>query len=326
MGRPADTVASIPPSPTMNCTDLAPTSLREAFRGATIETIDARVEGHASVVLTRVRHAAHGFGFVEFMPPADGYLVGMSLTLPAARAPRAAPDAAADADADGDADAPHRAACVAVQILQDDEPFRADLLQPFDMLFHALPRRTLAELAADLCMGGVRELASPAGGRDAVLQSLVGVLLAASAGSSARSPLLAGHVARAMQIHIVQQYGVAAPSAPAKGGLAGWQLERAKAILTENIAGEVPISQVASACGLSRSYFIKAFRQTVGTTPHRWLLEHKIERVKRSLLSQSAPIADIAHQCGFSDQAHLTRVFTSMIGTPPAAWRRVNRP
>ncbi|CAJ6189447.1 helix-turn-helix domain protein [Burkholderia pseudomallei] len=258
------------------------------------------------------------------MPPADGYLVGMSLTPPAARAPRAAPDAAADAD--GDADAPHRAACVAVQILQDDEPFRADLLQPFDMLFHALPRRTLAELAADLRMGGVRELASPAGGRDAVLQSLVGVLLAASAGSSARSPLLAGHVARAMQIHIVQQYGVAAPSAPAKGGLAGWQLERAKAILTENIAGEVPISQVASACGLSRSYFIKAFRQTVGTTPHRWLLEHKIERVKRSLLSQSAPIADIAHQCGFSDQAHLTRVFTSMIGTPPAAWRRVNRP
>lgn len=90
MGRPADTLASIPPSPTMNCTDLAPTSLREAFRGATIETIDARVEGHASVVLTRVRHAAHGFGFVEFMPPADGYLVGMSLTPPAARATRGA--------------------------------------------------------------------------------------------------------------------------------------------------------------------------------------------------------------------------------------------
>ncbi|SUY29005.1 Arabinose operon regulatory protein [Burkholderia oklahomensis] len=313
MGRSADTEASTPASLTMNCTDFAPMGLHDAFRGATMQTIDARVDGRASVLLTRVRHAEHGFGVVEFMPPANSCLIGMSLS---ARPPCAS---------SGLDDAPCRDARIAVRIWQDDEPFRADLHQPFDMLFHALPRRTLLELAAEMRMGGVRELACPDDSHDAVLQCLVGVLLSASAGTSPRSPLLAGHVARAMQIQIVQKYGVVAPNAPAKGGLAGWQLERAKAILTENVAGEVPISQVASACGLSRSYFIKAFRQTVGTTPHRWLLEHKIERVKRSLLSNSEPIADIANQCGFSDQAHLTRVFTSMIGTPPAAWRRVNR-
>lgn len=316
MGRSADTEASTPAEPEMNCIDLAPIGLHDAFRGATMQTIDVRVDGHAPVALTRVRHPEPGFGVVEFMPPVDSCLIGMSLMSPSTRPQRAS---------SGLDDAPCRDTRIALRIRQDDEPFRADLHQPFDMLFHALPHRTLAELAAEMRMGGVRELACPDDSQDAVLQCLVGVLLSASAANSPPSPLLAGHVARAMQIHVVQKYGVVAPNVSAKGGLAGWQLERAKAILTENVAGEVPISQVASACGLSRSYFIKAFRQTVGTTPHRWLLEHKIERVKRSLLSKSEPIADIAHQCGFSDQAHLTRVFTSMIGTPPAAWRRMNR-
>lgn len=313
MGRSADTEASTLPSLTMSSTDLVPMELHEAFRGAAIETIETRADAHAPVVLTRVRHAECGFGVVEFLPPADCCLIGVALP---ARTPCATP---------GADDAPGRDARIALRIRQEGEPFRADLQRPFDMLFHVLPRRTLAELTADMQMGGVRELACPDDNHDAVLQCLVGALLTAASGASPRSPLLAGHVARAMQIHIVQTYGVAAPNAPAKGGLANWQLERAKAILEENAAGEVPISQVASACGLSRSYFIKAFRQTVGTTPHRWLLEHKIERVKHCLLSNSEPIADIAHQCGFSDQAHLTRVFTSMIGTPPAAWRRVNR-
>ncbi|RKP50543.1 helix-turn-helix domain-containing protein [Trinickia fusca] len=297
----------------MNCTDVAAVGLRKAFCGATIETIDARIDGHAPIVLTRVRHAEPGFGVVEFMPSSDSCLIGMSLPARASFAEQGVDDAA------------FSEARIAVRIRQEDEPFRADLHEPFDMLFHALPRRTLVGLAAEMRKGGVRELACPDDSHDAVLQRLVGVLLTAAAGTSAHSPLLAGHVARAIQIHLIQKYGVAAPNVLAKGGLAGWQLERAKAILTTNVAGEVPISEVASACGLSRSYFIKAFRQTVGTTPHRWLLEHKIERVKHSLLSKSEPIADIAHQCGFADQAHLTRVFTSMIGTPPAAWRRVNR-
>lgn len=315
MGRSVATDASTPAEPEMNCTDVASIGLRDAFLGATIETIDARIDGHAPapVVLTRVRHAEPGFGVVEFMPSADSCLIGMSL-LPGPRCASPGVDEAA-----------YRDARIAVRIRQDDEPFRVDLNLPFDMLFHILPRRTLAGLAAEMRMGAVRELACPDDSHDAVLQRLVGALLTAAAGTSSHSPLLAGHVARAMQIHLIQKYGVAVPSTLAKGGLASWQLERAKAILTENVTGEVPISQVASACGLSRSYFIKAFRQTVGTTPHRWLLEHKIECVKDSLLSKPESIADIAHQCGFSDQAHLTRVFTSMIGTPPAAWRRVNR-
>ena len=33
-------------------------------------------------------------------------------------------------------------------------------------------------------------------------------------------------------------------------------------------------------------------------------------------------ITDIALLCGFADQAHMTRVFTSVVGTSPGAWRR----
>ena len=43
------------------------------------------------------------------------------------------------------------------------------------------------------------------------------------------------------------------------------------------------------------------------------------------LLNSGRSVAKIAGDCGFSDQAHLTRVFASTVGVPPAAWRRQHR-
>jgi hypothetical protein len=56
-------------------------------------------------------------------------------------------------------------------------------------------------------------------------------------------------------------------------------------------------------------------------TPHRWLLERRVDRAKE-LLRHSSPIAEIALECGFSDQSHFTRVFTNLMGVPPGVWRR----
>jgi AraC-like DNA-binding protein len=56
--------------------------------------------------------------------------------------------------------------------------------------------------------------------------------------------------------------------------------------------------------------------------PHRWLLRHRIDRAKALLRGSEAPLAEIADACGFSDQSHLTRVFRSLTGTSPGAWRR----
>ncbi len=107
-------------------------------------------------------------------------------------------------------------------------------------------------------------------------------------------------------------------------GLTRWQERRAKEFLIANAAGDDVSVVNAAACKLSRSYFIKAFKNTTGQTPHRWLTNYRIEKTKELLLGPRS-IAEIALECGFSDQSHLTRVFAQTVGVPPGYWRREYR-
>lgn len=85
------------------------------------------------------------------------------------------------------------------------------------------------------------------------------------------------------------------------------------------------VAEVAALCGLSRGHFIRAFRMSVGETPYRWSRLLRIAAAQAALLNSDAAIADIAAQCGFSDQSHLTRVFSAELGVSPALLRRTLR-
>jgi transcriptional regulator GlxA family with amidase domain len=110
-----------------------------------------------------------------------------------------------------------------------------------------------------------------------------------------------------------------------KGGLSPSKLSRAKKLLVEKSSQDIPLADIARECGLSRQYFTKSFKATLGVTPHRWLQQYRIKKAKDLLQTTSYPIADIAIECGFADQSHFTRVFVSLTGGTPAAWRREYR-
>lgn len=105
------------------------------------------------------------------------------------------------------------------------------------------------------------------------------------------------------------------------GGLAPWQVELALRLLSRDFS----VEELARRCGLSRSYFARAFKARMGLPPHRWLMRLRVERAQDRLEWTSESIAEIALNCGFADQSHLTRVFHTITGTSPAAWRRRRR-
>jgi AraC-like DNA-binding protein len=86
--------------------------------------------------------------------------------------------------------------------------------------------------------------------------------------------------------------------------------------------GNISIAEIAGACNLSRSYFIRAFRETTGQTPHQWLTAQRLERARALLKDVERPLADVAAACGFADQSHFTRVFSQHTGMPPGGWRK----
>jgi AraC family transcriptional regulator len=78
---------------------------------------------------------------------------------------------------------------------------------------------------------------------------------------------------------------------------------------------------VAKASGLSPSHFARRFKSATGAPPHQYLMAMRVERAKRRLLARE-PIAEIALECGFTHQEHLTRVFRRLTGMTPASYRR----
>jgi AraC family transcriptional regulator len=105
------------------------------------------------------------------------------------------------------------------------------------------------------------------------------------------------------------------------GGLAPWQLRRAMDFMREHLSGDISLEQLASVCDLSVSYFARGFKNGTGVSPHRWLVEARLERAK-DLLNTKMTLAEVAVACGFADKCHLSRTFRRATGDAPGAWRR----
>lgn len=104
--------------------------------------------------------------------------------------------------------------------------------------------------------------------------------------------------------------------------LAPWQVRLAVEALGAEVSRTVAIPLIAARCGLSFSYFVRAFRNTVGVAPYDWFLDRKVERAKRLLASSELPLAQVALECGFVDQSHFSKTFVRRAGQTPLRWRR----
>ncbi len=108
----------------------------------------------------------------------------------------------------------------------------------------------------------------------------------------------------------------------ARGGLAPWRLTRVTQYLLENIAERLDLETQAATAGLSKSHYCRAFKTSMGVSPHQWLLNARIEKAKQHLLADELPLAEIALAVGFTDQAHFTHTFSKIEGVSPRSWQR----
>ena len=115
------------------------------------------------------------------------------------------------------------------------------------------------------------------------------------------------------------------PTVATQGGLAPWQTLRVTRYVDANLADRLSIGALASLARLSNTYFARAFKTSLGCTPHAYIIERRIEKAKQILLESNAPLSQIALDCGMADQANLSRLFRRLVGETPSVWRRRNR-
>jgi AraC family transcriptional regulator len=99
-------------------------------------------------------------------------------------------------------------------------------------------------------------------------------------------------------------------------------LKRVLERIEQSFQSEISLASLAEEAGYSRGHFLKMFRASMGTTPHRYLLKRRTDHARSLLKRREISIIDVAASCGFSSQAHLTQVFRKHVGVTPGDYRR----
>jgi len=119
-----------------------------------------------------------------------------------------------------------------------------------------------------------------------------------------------------------QEQLVRTPAVVSRQGLAPWQVRRVLAYIDMNLDASIKNKDLAAIARLSVFHFNVAFRNSVGDSPHEYIIRRRMERAQGLMLSTEKSLSEIAAECGLADQAHLTRLFRRAVGESPAAWRR----
>ena len=127
----------------------------------------------------------------------------------------------------------------------------------------------------------------------------------------------------AIAARLARNYAVSKPALELKtSGLSQSQLERVLDYMKANLTQDLSILDLATLTSLSESYFSRSFKQSVGVSPYQYLMRQRVERAEQLLKQGAISISDVALDCGFANQTHLTKVFRQITGTTPKAYQK----
>ncbi|MGW0670063.1 helix-turn-helix domain-containing protein [Streptomyces sp. NPDC002746] len=132
--------------------------------------------------------------------------------------------------------------------------------------------------------------------------------------------LAADSVLRVLVTHLLTRHGSALPTFEPRAAGAR-DAERARAVLESRMAGPPTLEALATELGTGPFALLRAFKKQYGMPPHTWLTDARVRRARR-MLDAGTPPAVAAAEVGFTDQPHLNRHFTRIVGVPPGAYQR----
>lgn len=113
------------------------------------------------------------------------------------------------------------------------------------------------------------------------------------------------------------------PPQAAAGWLGPLQQKRLIDLIHHHLSSDLSLTRLADEVGLSARQFLRVFKATFNTTPHRYVQQRRIEAAAAALRGQGArPIAQIALEHGFASQAHMTGLMRRHLGVTPRVLRR----
>jgi AraC family transcriptional regulator len=130
-------------------------------------------------------------------------------------------------------------------------------------------------------------------------------------------------ITRTLALHLLLNYGNLPPLPVPKVGCFSQRQQR---LIIEyiqvHLAEKRLHQQLAALICVSEGHFDKLFSTTFHMPTYRYIMKTRIDRAKHLLLTTELSLTDIAFECGFASQAHMTRCFTKAVGVSPGQFRR----
>jgi AraC family transcriptional regulator len=154
--------------------------------------------------------------------------------------------------------------------------------------------------------------------QDVLIQGIFSTLRDELESSKIGGNLLIDSLKTTLAIHLLRKYCTTKPKLSSYGdGLSAHSLQQVREYINEHLHLDLKLIELAAIAQMSPYYFLRLFKQSMGTTPHQYILQRRIEKAKFLLQHGKLSIAEIAVRVGFCDQSHLTQYFKRIVGVTP---------
>lgn len=160
---------------------------------------------------------------------------------------------------------------------------------------------------------------------DLVDQHISALLLEMTADLDDGSPvgtIYGESLANALAVYLLKRYAARRVTPIVfNAGLPRYRLKRVLDYIAESLDENISLAQLATIAGMSPHYFSELFKQSMGRSPHNYVLLQRIERAKQQLRDPKRSIIEVGLDSGFQNPSHFARVFRKVVGTTPSRFR-----
>lgn len=107
--------------------------------------------------------------------------------------------------------------------------------------------------------------------------------------------------------------------------MSDYYIKEAINFIEQNFQNNITVEDIASVCGINRSYFGKIFRKSIGRSPQEFLMNYRMVKATELLKLTSLSIAEIGSAVGYENQLHFSRAFKTIYGISPRQWRNQHK-